>query len=125
MPRNLWKRRKDLLHRPAVKSLPNQNRTGGRTYRMKDIDVLKKQLRLMADRLIEEGKRIPDEPLVIEYDNGGGQSGIRENPFYPAYEKLLTSYSKTLSAVKSMAGSDDAAEISSLDTLRSRFKVAK
>ena len=92
---------------------------------MKDIDVLKKQLRLMADRLIEEGKRIPDEPLVIEYDNGGGQSGIRENPFYPAYEKLLTSYSKTLSAVKSMAVSDDAAEISSLDTLRSRFKVAK
>jgi len=92
---------------------------------MKDIDVLKKQLRLMADRLIEEGKRIPDEPLVIEYDNGGGQSGIRENPFYPAYEKLLTSYSKTLAAVKSMAGSDDAAEISSLDALRSRFKVAK
>ena len=92
---------------------------------MKDIDVLKKQLRLMADRLIEDGKRIPDEPLVIEYDNGGGQSGIRENPFYPAYEKLLTSYSKTLAAVKSMADSDDAAEISSLDTLRSRFKVAK
>ena len=79
----------------------------------------------MADRLIEEGKRIPDEPLVIEYDNGGGQSGIRENPFYPAYEKLLTSYSKTLTAVKSMAGSDDEAEVSSLDTLRSRFKVAK
>ena len=79
----------------------------------------------MADRLIEDGKRIPDEPLVIEYDNGGGQSGIRENPFYPAYEKLLTSYSKTLAAVKSMADSDDAAEISSLDTLRSRFKVAK
>jgi hypothetical protein len=92
---------------------------------MKDIDVLKKQLRLMADRLIEEGKRIPDEPLVIEYDNGGGQSGIRENPFYPAYEKLLTSYSKTLAAVKSMAGSDDAAEVSNLDSLRSRFKVAK
>ena len=79
----------------------------------------------MADRLIEEGKRIPDEPLVIEYDNGGGQSGIRENPFYPAYEKLLTSYSKTLSAVKSMAGNDDAAEVSNLDSLRSRFKVAK
>ena len=92
---------------------------------MKDTDVLKKQLRLMADRLIEEGKRIPDEPLVIEYDNGGGQSGIRENPFYPAYEKLLTSYSKTLAAVKSMAGSDDAAEVSNLDSLRSRFKVAK
>ena len=79
----------------------------------------------MADRLIEEGKRIPDEPLVIEYDNGGGQSGIRENPFYTAYEKLLASYSKTLTAVKAMAGNDDTAEVSSLDSLRSRFKVAK
>ena len=37
-----------------------------------------------------------NEPLVIEYDNGGGQCGIRENPHYTAYEKLLTTYNKSL-----------------------------
>lgn len=92
---------------------------------MKDIDVLKKQLRLIADRLIQEGEKIPDEPLVVEYDNGGGQSGIRENPFYPAYEKLLMSYSKTLKAAQELKGGQNDAELSSLESIRNRFKVAK
>lgn len=92
---------------------------------MKDIDVLKKQLRLIAERLIEEGERIPNEPLVIEYDNGGGQSGIRENPFYPAYEKLLMGYSKTLKAAQELKGGQSDAELSSLESIRNRFKVAK
>ena len=63
------------------------------------------------------------EPLVMEYDNGGGQSGIRENPYYPAYEKLLASYTKALATLKVMGGQE--AEISSLESIRSKFKVAK
>ena len=89
-----------------------------------DKAVLKRQLERMAARLLEEVEKIPTEPLVMEYDNGGGQSGIRENPFYPAYEKLLSSYTKALAAYKDMAG-NDAAEIRSLDALRSKLKVAK
>ena len=89
-----------------------------------DKKVLKDQLESMAKRILEEGKKIGKEPLVIEYDNGGGQAGIRENPFYPAYEKLLASYTKTLAAYKDMAG-DDTAQIQSLDAIRARFKVAK
>ena len=90
---------------------------------MTDREILIKQLNMMAARIMEEGKRIENEQLVIEYDNGGGQSGVRENPFYPAYEKLLASYTKTLAAVKSMGGASE--EVSSLDSLRSKFKVAK
>ena len=89
-----------------------------------DKAVLKRQLERMAARLLEEVEKIPTEPLVMEYDNGGGQSGIRENPFYPAYEKLLSSYTRALATYKDMAGSD-AAEIRSLDALRSKLKVAK
>lgn len=50
----------------------------------------------MANKLAESRKILKDEPLVIEYDNGGGQTGIRENPHYTAYEHLLTSYNKAL-----------------------------
>ena len=42
-----------------------------------DKAVLKRQLERMAARLLEEVEKIPTEPLVMEYDNGGGQSGIR------------------------------------------------
>lgn len=89
---------------------------------MDDIQTLQKQLKLMQDRLIEEGNRIPNEPLVVEFDNGGGQSGIRENPFYPAYEKLLSSYIKTMTCVK---GEGDASgDLTTLDDFRN-FKIVK
>ena len=83
--------------------------------------LIKDQLQHMAARILIEGEKIKTEPLVIDYDNGGGQSGIRENPFYPAYEKLINTYIKTLAAAKDICGQD--AEVSSLDSLRARFKV--
>ena len=92
--------------------------------KLDDKTVLTKQLKLIASKLIAEGKKMPHEPLTVEYDNGGGQSGIRENPYYPAYEKLLASYTKGLAALKAMSA-DNEPEIVSLDALRSKFKIAK
>lgn len=50
----------------------------------------------MAAKLKKARSILKNEPLVIEYDNGGGQCGIRENPRYVAYEHLLSSYTKAL-----------------------------
>ena len=50
----------------------------------------------MAAKLEESRKAMIKEPLVVPYDNGGGQSGIRENPHFTAYEKLMATYSKSL-----------------------------
>lgn len=91
---------------------------------MTDKKIIKEQLRLMADRIQTEGQRMADEDLIVAYDNGGGQSGIRENPYYPAYEKLLAAYVKTLQVAKDLCGSDDE-DVKSLDSIRARFKVAK
>lgn len=88
-----------------------------------DKKIIKEQLQRLAERIQIEGERIPNEPLVTEYDNGGGQIGTHENPFYPAYQKLLACYLKTLAAAKEMCESEDE-EISTLDSLRARFKVS-
>ena len=56
----------------------------------------------MAEKLKESRKAMADEPLVIDYDNGGGQKGIRENPHYVAYEHLSTAYSKALRQLEEM-----------------------
>lgn len=90
---------------------------------MKDKEVLTKQLTLMAERIMIEGARMPSEGLIVEYDNGGGQAGIRENPYYPAYEKLLASYTRALEAAKHLEG--DTEEVSDLDSIRAKFRVAK
>lgn len=49
----------------------------------------------MADKLKESRIAMAKEPLVVPYDNGGGQSGIRENPHYVAYEHLMATYNKS------------------------------
>ena len=89
-----------------------------------DKQTLSEQLKLIREKLEEEGSRIPHETLIVEYDNGGGQSGVRANPFFPAYEKLLASYTKTLAAYKDVTGEEDV-EIDSIDDLKNKFKVAK
>ncbi len=86
--------------------------------------ILVEQLKLIADKLVEESAKLPDEKLIVEYDNGGGQKGVRENPFFPAYEKLLASYTKTLTALESMADGVDT-ELVSLNSFKSKFKIAK
>jgi hypothetical protein len=86
--------------------------------------ILVEQLKLMADKLVEESMKLPDESLIVEYDNGGGQKGVRENPFFPAYEKLLASYTKTLTALEGMADGVDT-ELVSLNSFKSKFKIAK
>lgn len=50
----------------------------------------------MAEKLEESRATLKHESLVVPYDNGGGQTGIRENPHFTAYEKLLTTYNKSL-----------------------------
>lgn len=50
----------------------------------------------MAAKLEESRKIMENEPIVIPYDNGGGQTGIRENPHYTAFEHLVTAYNKSL-----------------------------
>ena len=58
--------------------------------------ALAESVLFMASKLTETRIQIQREPLVIEYDNGGGQKGIRENPSFVAYEHMLTAYNKSL-----------------------------
>jgi len=88
-------------------------------------EVLAKQVQNISKKLRAEGAKMAGEDLIIEYDNGGGQSGIRENPYYVAYEKLLNCYTKNLMALKELIGEQAAGEVTSLDDIRARFKVAK
>ena len=64
--------------------------------------ALAKAVVLMSEKIEETIESIKESPLVIPYDNGGGQSGIRENPEYTAFEKLMASYTKSLRQLTEM-----------------------
>lgn len=46
----------------------------------------------MKVKLDKTREAIKTSSVVIPYDNGGGQKGIRENPLFKGYESLWKSY---------------------------------
>lgn len=46
----------------------------------------------MKAKLDDAREAIKNSNIVISYDNGGGQKGIRENPLFKGYESLWRSY---------------------------------
>lgn len=37
-----------------------------------------------------------NQQLIVAYNNGGGQSGVRKHPIYEAYNQLMANYRKSL-----------------------------
>lgn len=70
----------------------------------KDVDELTAQLDFMRSKLSETRAILDKTPLVIAYDNGGGQVGVRENPAYTSYEKLMRTYCSTLRELRELVG---------------------
>ena len=60
------------------------------------VSELKVNIEFMSAKL--EGARdlIGKSGVVIPYDNGGGQRGVRANPAFGEYEKLMNTYSKAI-----------------------------
>lgn len=79
------------------------------------------QVFFMAEKLQETQIAIQEEPLCIEYDNGGGQKGIRENPNYRAYEKLLTTYTKALNQLLGIL--ENAAPVANTSNIISKLQI--
>ena len=46
----------------------------------------------MKVKLDQTRDEIWEDDIVIEYNTGGGQSGMKENPAYKAYEALWKNY---------------------------------
>lgn len=61
----------------------------------------------LEDKLKESREKFWDEDIVIEYDNGGGQEGTRENPAYKAYGSLLSHYQKAIRQLEEMRDDED------------------
>ena len=56
----------------------------------------------MAERLKDTRRKAARMDLVIPYDNGGGQTGVRKNPVFEAYAQIFAQYSKGLGQLADM-----------------------
>lgn len=68
------------------------NGVGISAYRMQLLDPVITNTAWMKAKLDDAREAIKTSNIVISYDNGGGQKGIRENPLFKGYEALWKSY---------------------------------
>ena len=55
-------------------------------------------------RLEDTRRLIKATPVVLTYDNGGGQRGVRRNPAYDGYHALFKSYTSGLRTLREITG---------------------
>ena len=60
--------------------------------RIKALDTVIQNTAFMKVKLDDAMDKIGNSSVAIPYDNGGGQTGIRENPLFKGYESLWKSY---------------------------------
>ena len=65
----------------------------------------------MKAKLDDAREAIKNSNIVISYDNGGGQKGIRENPLFKGYEGLWKSYLTGLDRIMSALPPEKSHEI--------------
>ncbi len=68
------------------------NELGISPKKMKLLEPIVINTAWMKAKLDDAREAIKNSNIVISYDNGGGQKGIRENPLFKGYESLWRSY---------------------------------
>ena len=60
--------------------------------KMKILEPVIDNVSWMKAKLEDTTEQIKDGQIAIEYNNGGGQKGVRESPLFKGYEALFKTY---------------------------------
>lgn len=83
----------EILAREEIERLKDLlSEYGINEKKIKMLEPIVENTAWMKVKLDEAREVVRDSSVVISYDNGGGQTGIRENPIFKGYESLWKSY---------------------------------
>ena len=99
-------------------------RTKGDSFK-KAPDTLQKAILSMQEKLIKNEKDFLAAPLMVEVEMGDGRWVPRPNPFVQEYRAMVRDFAAAIKAYKDITGEQESAQVSSLENIRARFKVAK
>lgn len=83
-------RKRANRERNRIKKLLNDSGVSERRIKLLEPVII--NIAWMKVKLDDAMESIKTSQVVISYDNGGGQKGIRENPLFKGYENLWRSY---------------------------------
>ena len=79
----------------------------------------------LQKKLEDNEERFLREPLMVWVETGDGRDVPRANPFVQEYRAMIRDFAAAIKAYKEITGEKDSAQVSSLESIRSKFKVAK
>ncbi len=93
--------------------------------RLKIFEPVLDNVSWMKIKLDEAREQIKEENITVEYDNGGGQRGVRENPMFKGYEALWKTYMSGLSSLISGLPESKAALIEESEKPQSMLELIR
>lgn len=75
------------------------NDAGISERRMQTLAPIIENVSWMRAKLDDSRNLIKNSNIVVPYDNGGGQKGIRENPAFKGYEALWKAYMQGMNRI--------------------------
>ena len=98
----------------------------GATQQTKDIlSPVIENLSWQRVKLIDTMEKIKQSSVAIFYDNGGGQTGLRENPLFRGYGNLWKSYMTGLDKFTSYLPKEIQEEIQNENTILEKVRSMK
>ena len=93
------------------------SKNGLNEEKIKSLDPVILNVSWMKSKLDDARTAIGEDGITVEYDNGGGQSGVREHPGFSAYNKLFTTFSRGIKQLTDMMPSGSTAGDALIDYL--------
>ena len=84
-------------------------------HKMKILEATIENVALMKAKLDEMREDLLVAKAVVEYDNGGGQKGVRENPVFKRYESFFKTYTLGMSEIFATANDEEDAGKDKID----------
>lgn len=106
---SLYQNELKRLQRLTKDAIPDDKRTA--------IMPLMSNIAFLKVKLDQARVELMGESIFTEYDNGGGQSGLREHPGFSAYNKLFTTFSRGIKQITDMMPSGSTSADALMDYL--------
>lgn len=91
----------------------------------KSPETLMRAILSLQKKLEDNEARFQQEPLRVWVENSNGVEVPKPNPFVQEYRAMVRDFSAALKAYKDITGKKDETQVSSLENIRAKFKVAK
>ena len=91
----------------------------------KSPETLMRAILSLQKKLEDNEARFQQEPLRVWVENSNGAEVPKPNPFVQEYRATVRDFAAAIKAYKDITGEQESAQVSSLENIRARFKVAK